>query len=132
MVCRQAAARCGAFLAAAGFFWASGSQRQRVYTPAHFVGKQAINHTLTLDPRLAGEGAGDDQQSEVRLTPLARAGVARVLVGFVHDFKPLGRKGGGEFRAYCLGNAHDGPKVGRGPFRVKPPAAAAPISLQIS
>ena len=58
-------------------------------------------------------------------------GVARVLVGFVHDFKPLGRKGGGEFRAYCLGNTHDVPKVGRGSFRVKPPPAAAPDPWQI-
>ena len=109
-------------LAAAIFFGGVRRQRQGVDALAHLVGKQTVDQALTLDPRLAGEGVGDDQQPEMRFAPLAGAGVARVLMGFVNDFEPLGSEGGGEFIAQCLGNAHDAAKVGRGRARVKPAA----------
>src|SRR3546814_8165876 len=57
-------------------------------------------------PALAGEGRGDDLHAEMRLAPLAVAGMTLVLFRIINDLKALRRQGLGQLMLHGLGNGH--------------------------
>ena len=64
--------------------------RQRGYSKGmnftrQFIGQHVIHHAVTLQPRLASEGAGHHTHGEVAFTGAWRAGMAGVLMGLIDD-----------------------------------------------
>ncbi len=82
-------------------------QRQRVNAAGQFVGERRVDHAMTLDAALAGEGPRHDMNAEMRLTAGPVAGMTLVAMGFVNDFDPFGSEGGGEFPSDDFLGAHE-------------------------
>ena len=70
--------------------------RERVHAAGEFTRKCLIDHAVALDPALSAERLRHDMNPEVGLAARPMAGVALVLMRFIHNIEVLRREGGGE------------------------------------
>ena len=58
--------------------------------------KRLVDHAVTLDPALSAERLRHDMNPEMGLAARPVAGMALVLVRFIHHVEALRREGGGQ------------------------------------
>ena len=75
----------------------AGVDRQRMYAGGEFARKYLVNHAMALDPALTAERLRYDMNPEMRLPARPMAGMANVLVRFVHHIEALRRESRGQF-----------------------------------
>jgi hypothetical protein len=80
--------------------------RERVDAAGKLGRKYLVDHAVALDPALATECIRHDMNPEMGLATRAGAGVALVLMRFIHNIETLWRKGNGELVGDLSLNLH--------------------------
>ena len=67
--------------------------RERMQAVREFLRERGIDHPMTLQPGLSGEGFGHDTQAEMRFSAFPPSCMPVMALGLVLDLEAQGRKG---------------------------------------
>ena len=84
-----------------------GVDGKRVHAAGKFRRQRGINHAVPVDPALSAEGLRHNINAVVRFTFGPMAGVALVLLGFVHHIQTFGRESLGQLSCDYIFRSHD-------------------------